>query len=135
MLNRDILTIVKEESHSHQGTQASESVAPLLPTSSPYIATEHGYAKGEPQNIWVRFGNSHLMTDEKVAINYSKQLNDRHINHAQVIIKNQFGIKGLQLTLYQHTRKLVENELQIIHSRSNHWITASITYFVHAWLH
>jgi len=27
--------------------------------------------------------------------------------------------------LYQHTRKPVENELQIIHSRNNHWITAS----------
>ena len=31
----------------------------------------------------------------------------------------------MQLTLYQHTRKPVENELQIIHSRNNHWITAS----------
>ena len=65
------------------------------------------------------------MTDEKVAINYGKQLNDRHINHGQVIINHQFGIKGWQLTLYQHTRKPVENELQIIHSRNNHWITAS----------
>jgi len=58
------------------------------------------------------------MTDDKVVIKYGKQLNDRHINHAQVIIKHQFGMKGLQLTLYQHTRKLVENKLQIIHSRN-----------------
>jgi len=34
------------------------------------------------------------MTDEKVAINYGKQLNDRHTYHAQVIIKHQFEIKG-----------------------------------------
>ena len=49
----------------------------------------------------------------KVAINYGKQLNDRHINHVQVTIKNQIGIKGLQLTLYQHTGKLVENRLRM----------------------
>ena len=90
-ITRDTLTTVKKESH---GTEASQSVAHLLPMSSCYIATEHSYAKGEPQSVWVRFGNSRLMTDEKVAINYGRQLNDRHINHVQVIIKHQFGMKG-----------------------------------------
>jgi len=28
----------------------------------------------------------------------------------------------MQLTLYQHTKRPSENELQIIHCRSNHWI-------------
>ena len=76
----DTLIAVKEESH---GTEASESVVHLLPASSCYLSTEHSYAKGEPQSLWVQFGNSRLMTDEKVAINYGKQLNDRHINHKE----------------------------------------------------
>jgi len=102
-----------------------KQVAHLLPMSSCYIATEHSYAKGEPQCVWVQFGNYRLMTDKKVVINYGKQLNNRHINHAQVIIKHQFGMEGL---LYQHTRKPVENKLQIIHSRSPH--LATLTFMI-----
>ena len=41
---------------------------------------------------------------ERDMINYGKQLNDRHINPALAIIWSQFSIKGMQLTLYQHTK-------------------------------
>ena len=100
----------------------------LLPrssSSSKYIAVEHNYCKNEPPRVWVRHGRSVLTIAERDMINYGKQLNDRHINYAQTVIRSQFSIKGMQLTLYQHTKKPPENELQIIHCSSNHWITAS----------
>jgi len=39
-------------------------------------------------------------------INYGQQLDDKHVYYAQTI---QFSIKGMQLTLYQHTKKPPEN--------------------------
>lgn len=32
--------------------------------------------------------------------NYDRELNDQHTNNAQNLIKSQFVIEGLQLTLY-----------------------------------
>ena len=46
------------------------------------------------------------------------------INFAQAIIKDQFSIEGLQCTLLQKTHQTLNNRLQIIHSRGNHWIVA-----------
>jgi len=108
-------------------TQEGGVTEPMLPStsSSKYIAVEHNYCKSEPSRVWVRHGRSFLTTAERDMINYGRQLNDKHINYAQTVMQSQFSIKGMQLTLYQHTRKPPENELQIVHSRSNHWITAS----------
>ena len=53
------------------------------------------------------------------------RLNDQHINHAQAMIKCQFSLEGLQCTLFQNSQQPPFNELQIIHSRGNHWIVAS----------
>ena len=90
------------------------------------ITTEHNYSKVETtHHVWVRFGKSFLRTFHRDEINYGRELNDQHINYAQNIIKSQFGIEGLQLTLYQNSQKPLTNQLQIIHSRKNHWITAS----------
>ena len=52
-------------------------------------------------------------------------LNDRHINYAQAMMKYQLSLEGLQCTLFQNSRQPPCNELQIIHSRGNHWIVAS----------
>jgi len=108
-------------------TQEGGVTGPVLPnaSSSRYIAVEHNYCKSELPRVWVRHGRSFLTTAERDIINYGKQLNDKHINYAQAVIQSQFSIKGMQLTLYQHTRKPSENELQIVHARGNHWITAS----------
>ena len=90
------------------------------------MATEHKYCKVETtHNVLVRFGKSFLTTFHRDVISYGRELNDQCINYAQNMIKSQFGIEGLQLTLYQNSRKLLTNQLQIIHSRKNHWITAS----------
>ena len=109
-----------EEPHNYQNVAVH-----VLPSSSKYIAMEHNYCKNELSKVWVRHGRSFLTTAERDMINYGKQLNDKHINYAQMVIRSQFSIKGMQLTLYQHTKKPSENEFQIIHCRGNHWITAS----------
>ena len=99
----------------------------ISPSSLNTVAIEHNYCQNpvKTPHLWVRFGKSFFTTQERDQINYGKQLTDKHINHAQNIIKCQFCIEGLQLTLYQHTKKPPANKLQIIHSRNNHWLTAS----------
>ena len=54
---------------------------------------------------------------------------DLHINYAQQLLKEQFpNLNGLQSTLFQskkQARGTVKNQLQVIHSREDHWIVAS----------
>ena len=55
-------------------------------------------------------------------------MNDRHINYAQRILCKQFpDAKGLGCTVLQKRKppKKIENGLQIVHDRDNHWIVAS----------
>ena len=76
-------------------------------------------------STWVKFGRVSLTFSDRDEIAGGFQLNDKHINYAQSILKCQFSIQGLQSTLLQATSKPRANELQIVHSRGNHWITAS----------
>ena len=62
------------------------------------------------------------------AMSNGRQLNDKHINFAQIILKEKFpDITGLQLTLLQTKFKLdIRMPLvQILHVHGNHWITIS----------
>ena len=74
---------------------------------------------------WVKLGKSSLSKFDREQIDDGSQLNDKHINHAQAMIKSQFSLEGLQCTLFQTTQQPSHNEIQIIHSRGNHWIVAS----------
>ena len=118
----EIIEVDRDDNKSNTESQS------ISPSGLSTIAVEHNYSKNpvETPYAWLRFGKSFLTTLERDQINYGKQLTDKHINHAQNIIKSQFCIERLQLTLYQHTRKPPANKLQIIHSRNNHWLTASI---------
>ena len=49
----------------------------------------------------------------------------QQLQQSVVIMKCQFSLQGLQSTLLQTTSKPSVNELQIVHSRDNHWIVAS----------
>ena len=66
---------------------------------------------------WVRLGKSSLSKFDRDEIDGGSRLNDRHINHAQAMIKSQFSIEGLQCTLFQNSKQPPRNEIQIIHSR------------------
>ena len=116
--------IIDVDGDDNKSNTESQSISP---SGLSTIAVEHNYSKNpvETPYAWVRFGKSFLTTLERDQISYGKQLTDKHINRAQNIIKSQFYIEGLQLTLYQHTRKPPANKLQIIHSRNNHWLTPS----------
>ena len=66
--------------------------------------------------------------DQRIIVK-GEELNDKHINFAQTLLKKQFqGILGLNSTLLLSTGRkplLATGALQIIHTRGNHWIVAS----------
>ena len=68
--------------------------------------------------------NSYLDT-----VTSGEKLSDIPINLAQQLLKKQFAsVHGLQSTLFQFKPRVGEppdNQLQIIHSRGDHWIVAS----------
>ena len=72
----------------------------------------------------------HLDFETESILNGAK-LTDLHVHAAQQLLKRQFPhLNGLQPTVLQAkkslgVRKPVPNQLQIIHSRGDHWIVAS----------
>lgn len=62
-------------------------------------------------------------------ISSGEESSDPSIDFAQELLKKQFpGVNGLQSTLYQYKPKASvspKDQLQVIHSRGNHWIVAS----------
>jgi len=68
---------------------------------------------------------SSLSKFHREEIDAGGRLNDQHMNYAQAMIKSQFSLEGLQCMLFQTTQQPLQNELQIVHSRGNHWIVAS----------
>ena len=76
-------------------------------------------------STWVKFGRVSLTLSDRDDIAGGFQLNDKHINYAQTILKCQFSSNGLQSTLLQASSTPQVNKLQIVHVRGNHWITAN----------
>ena len=70
-----------------------------------------------------------LSVDDKEIVVEGKQLTDKHINYAQAILKKLFDwLSGLHSTLilWKLANALASNDVvQLIHSRTNHWIVAS----------
>ena len=75
--------------------------------------------------MWVKCGKISLSKSQRQDIERGDWLDDYHINFAQNLIKIQFNIEGLQLTLLQKSCVPTVNQLQIVHTRGNHWIVAS----------
>ena len=76
----------------------------------------------------VKFGGQCLTEVDKNLFIEGQLLNDRHINYAQRLLHSQFpSIHGLCHTLLQGREKLtkIEQGLQIIFDRGNHWIVSS----------
>lgn len=69
-----------------------------------------------------------LTEDDLEVVRSGEELNDKHINFAQSILRTQFqGISGLQSTLLLSGLQtpLPPGALQIVHVRGNHWIATS----------
>jgi len=68
-----------------------------------------------------------LFQEDKLALEFDR-LNDRHINFAQTLLRNQFSqCYGLQNTLLQgrHEYDVSTKIVQILHVRGNHWVVIS----------
>lgn len=87
----------------------------------------------EPRNEkWLQLDSIVLTKTDKDHIMAGEKLNDLHIDVAQALLKQQFpSISGLQSPLLQqkkHFKVQVQDskqQIQIIHSRGDHWMVAS----------
>ena len=79
--------------------------------------------------MWSNIDRIILSTEHKNGIIAGEKLDDLVIDTAQHLLKRQFpGISGLQSTLLQAMARETNgatNQLQIIHSRGDHWIVTS----------
>ena len=80
--------------------------------------------------VWTKVDVIVLSRRDKEKISKGEMLDDLVMNSVQVLLKKQFpDLLGLQSTLLQSSKqqsvKENHNQVQIIHSRGNHWIVAS----------
>ena len=80
--------------------------------------------------VWVMFPGTRILlfSEDKLVIEGQCQLNDRHINFVQAILRAQFPkCNGLQNKLLQNQVRLtIANKMvQILHVRNNHWVVIS----------
>ena len=81
-------------------------------------------------SVWTKFDGIVLTRRDKDKISKGEMLDDLVINSVQILLKKQFpNLLGLQSTLLQSSDQggMKENhsQVQVIHSRGNHWIVAS----------
>ena len=81
----------------------------------------------DDSECWVQLNGIVLSQLDKNHVHDGRWLNDKHINYAQSLLKNQFPhIDGLKDTLLVHKKQeKIKQGVQIIHTRGNHWIVAS----------
>ena len=87
---------------------------------------------GVPQTKKIKLSEScETLIDWQRDIMKREMLSDIPVNTAQTLLKKQFpNFNGLQPTIHQQRNQPVEivvdtNQLQIIHSHSNHWVAVS----------
>ena len=85
-------------------------------------------------SCWVSFSNLILTDEDQAILTEGRELNDKHIHFAQLLIKNQFrNIDGLMSpVLFSRIKPGLpvlssgqKPAIQILHTRSNHWIVAT----------
>ena len=84
---------------------------------------------GNSTEEWIRQGGRVFLTAaDKEHILCGKKLDDRHINFAPSMLKQQFSqLAGLRSTLLQTRKHTVEGrkqQIQTVHSKGDHWIVA-----------
>ena len=76
--------------------------------------------------LWMKIEDIHLTEADKLILTEGGQLNDRHVNAAQRLLRAQHpNLKGLSLTMIASRQKLPPNGLQAFFVRGNHWIALS----------
>lgn len=76
---------------------------------------------------WLKIGRAWLEIEDKTILLQGNYLNDRHINYAQALLKEQFPkLKGLHSTLQIVALPDNNDAIQIIHCKErHHWMVAS----------
>ena len=73
-----------------------------------------------------------LTIADKEHILAREKLDDRHINLAEGMLKQQFsevaGLKSILLQAKKHPAEDQKQQIQIVHSRGDHWIVASAVF-------
>ena len=85
---------------------------------------------GDKQAIpWQSIGRTTLNIDDRGCIINGDKLTDKHMNFAQMLIKQQFKhLEGLKYPVVLSTLEhfsTTTNVFQIMHTREDHWIVAS----------
>ena len=77
--------------------------------------------------VWVRVSGLVLYKYDHDRLSGGLELTDMHINASQRLLKSQFPkFQGLSSTLSPtHIHNWTDNYIQVLHCRSNHWITIS----------
>ena len=84
--------------------------------------------KKEDEIDWLRLGGLILKNCDKTALLEDKELNDKHIDMGQKLLKQQIrSLRGLlsAVTPLQVQPRWVNNYIQIFNRGGNHWITMS----------
>ena len=124
--------LLVEESGNHRNS--NKLVYPIKVEDSPYASVDltHASPSSDVPCYSTSLGDeirSLVSPEELLRICTGAKLSDLSINVAQKMLKKQFPkLNGLISTLLQEnkiTYKPTKNQLQIIHSRDDHWIVAS----------
>ena len=80
------------------------------------------------QEVWLKCYGCFMIQSDKVILEGSGKLSDRHINYAQTLLQKLFPlVQGLGNTLLQSRKPLqaIKQGLQILHDSGNQWLVAS----------
>ena len=125
-------------STSVQAKSNGDFKEPVEQTTKPNVAVEGNQCITiEPDDsvmdadkiVWLKMCRAQLSeADRMTLLTFGCQLNDKHVNLAQKLLRNQFpNIKGLTSTLTQTqgSQAKINSVIQIIFCHRNHWITVS----------
>ena len=112
-------------------TQCNEPLCKNI-KQEPIDADTQTQTKPDPEDectIWLQLADLQLSKADEKKLVEGGWLNDKHMEFAQRLLKQQFpSLGGLQSTLLQcrkETQKGISRGVQIVHSRGNHWIVVS----------
>ena len=118
-------------SYCHPGRQCVNTSKKQTDFDSTDLSNEDNLPKSPPPpSIWTTIGEYRLTDEDKVGLIAGEWLNDRVINAAQWLLKQQHpNISGFQATTLQLTRTFeIQGErefVQIFNVNGNHWIAVS----------
>ena len=120
-------TDLAKATHTSSDKQPSHSDVAIT-VGDEETASDDNTVQSEVQSYWLTGNKISLLDEDRRIIATEEELNDKHINFAQSLLKKQFkDIQGLTSTLLLTSspgHPTVSNGLQIIYTRGSQWIVA-----------